>query len=583
MAKMLPTIISPQVTSSAERKVFSWLETAPGTEDWVVLHSLGIANNRYAMYGEIDFVVLAPKLGVFVLEVKGGGIACRDGRWEYTDRYGKVITNDRNPFTQAKNNLFSLRDAIQRKCGSVTHSLYNTLLEWAVLFPDTHFSDVAGIEVQPWQIYDWASGDIAVFIRNLAKNSHRRWEETTGAICPGHIPDNKGVKELRDMLRGDFDKAVPLCAQIFYTEEKLITLTKEQLKCLDQLEDNPRCLIEGSAGTGKTVIALEATKRASAKKEKTALFCYNRLLGEHFTQYFDQEDVAVRPEYVGVFHEYLKQLAKNAGMRVPEVPDGDVSSKHYQEDLPFWALEALEKSPVKFDTIILDEAQDLLTENYMTVLNELLIGGLQWGRWYIFADFNRQLIFDQGISPAKMKASLEKRTAFVPFRLLQNCRNTKEIENAVFEIVATGTNAKSLATATGPAPIFNMWADAADQKAKAEKELRRLLEQEKIPAADITLLSPKHREASVVNSLNVKVDSFTSANRTNPTFSTVRKFKGMENAVIILTDIDSYTDTNIIYVAFTRARTTLIVFESETARRKRLDLRKAIPPRNETA
>ncbi|HHV00457.1 MAG TPA: hypothetical protein GXX76_11475 [Bacteroidales bacterium] len=39
------------------------------------------------MYGEIDFLVLAPKLGVFALEVKGGRVRREDGVWYFTNRY----------------------------------------------------------------------------------------------------------------------------------------------------------------------------------------------------------------------------------------------------------------------------------------------------------------------------------------------------------------------------------------------------------------------------------------------------------------------------------------------------------------
>jgi hypothetical protein len=41
------------------------------------------------MYGEIDFLVLAPKLGVFALEVKGGRVRREDGVWYFTNRYGE--------------------------------------------------------------------------------------------------------------------------------------------------------------------------------------------------------------------------------------------------------------------------------------------------------------------------------------------------------------------------------------------------------------------------------------------------------------------------------------------------------------
>jgi hypothetical protein len=52
MSRMIPSQLSPEIISNAERKVFAWFRDAPETEGWVVLHSLGIANHRSLIYGE---------------------------------------------------------------------------------------------------------------------------------------------------------------------------------------------------------------------------------------------------------------------------------------------------------------------------------------------------------------------------------------------------------------------------------------------------------------------------------------------------------------------------------------------------
>jgi hypothetical protein len=44
--------------SAAERKLFQRFKTEPGTENWTVLHSLGLSRRDKKPYGEIDFVVL---------------------------------------------------------------------------------------------------------------------------------------------------------------------------------------------------------------------------------------------------------------------------------------------------------------------------------------------------------------------------------------------------------------------------------------------------------------------------------------------------------------------------------------------
>ena len=79
MATMIPARIDSDEVSAAERRVFGLLENDPGTTDWTVLHSLGIARRATGPYGEIDFVIIIPAKGVICLEVKGGRLSCEEG------------------------------------------------------------------------------------------------------------------------------------------------------------------------------------------------------------------------------------------------------------------------------------------------------------------------------------------------------------------------------------------------------------------------------------------------------------------------------------------------------------------------
>ena len=76
MARIIPSVISPDIKSNAERKVFEWFRDDPTTDDWVVLHSLGISNHNRVIHGEIDFLVIAPYMGILQLKSKEG--VCRE-------------------------------------------------------------------------------------------------------------------------------------------------------------------------------------------------------------------------------------------------------------------------------------------------------------------------------------------------------------------------------------------------------------------------------------------------------------------------------------------------------------------------
>lgn len=53
----------------------------------------------------------------------------------------------------------------------------------------------------------------------------------------------------------------------------------------------------------------------------------------------------------------------------------------------------LELEIEQFDCLILDEAQDLMTEHYLEALDFILKDGLCDGRWYFFMDAEKQNIF----------------------------------------------------------------------------------------------------------------------------------------------------------------------------------------------
>ena len=88
MARMVPPIVSDATQSNAEIRLFGKIRDEL-SDDWIVLHSLGLAGHARKPWAEIDFVLIGPP-GVFCLEVKGGRVARRDGMWEFTNRHGET-------------------------------------------------------------------------------------------------------------------------------------------------------------------------------------------------------------------------------------------------------------------------------------------------------------------------------------------------------------------------------------------------------------------------------------------------------------------------------------------------------------
>ena len=55
-------------------------------------------------------------------------------------------------------------------------------------------------------------------------------------------------------------------------------MTKSQIEVIKSFENNEAVLVEGLAGTGKSIIALEQAKKLTENENDTVIFCFNRLL-----------------------------------------------------------------------------------------------------------------------------------------------------------------------------------------------------------------------------------------------------------------------------------------------------------------
>ncbi len=373
---------------------------------------------------------------------------------------------------------------------------------------------------------------------------------------------------MASLLRGDFDCTVPMSAQLRNASDALIALTKEQYRCLDQLDDNPRCLIQGPAGTGKTLLAIEEVKKSVARGEKVALFCFNANLADWLSSYFETMPEAVRPKYIGTFHKYMTQVARKAGLLPIYPQDSDKIQQYYQSDLPEAAAIALLDGGELYDKIVVDEAQDLIRDSYLEVMSTCLEKGLSRGRWTMFGDFSMQAIYADGMSGAGMIEKLEDQTAFIRFKLTINCRNTKPICKEIETVTGFKAPHNLWTKVDGPPVQYITWSTMENQCKKLQALLKQLADAH-ISPEQITILSPKRRDDSVVSMLDgYPIKDFKVPIGVNTTFCTIQAYKGLENTVIILTDIENFSSDKLMYVGLSRACSGLFILETDAAKRE---------------
>lgn len=577
MARMIPPYLSADIKSLAEKKVFEFFKNDPATSDHTVLHSLGLSRHVKRQYGEIDFVVLSPGEGVFCLEIKGGRIKRENGLWNFTNRFGQTTVKSVSPFAQAREGMFSLLEAIRARFGS-HHRLYNLVFRYGVMFPDIEFTD-ADTEFERWEIYDLRDRKFPVseYIKRLSRGAHRQVSSTQWYNPTASRPTEKDISQLIDFLRGDFEKIPPPSVESDETERILLTLTEEQYERLDSLEENDRCLFEGGAGTGKTMIAVEFARREAARSKRVGIFCYNKLLGRQIKQSVKNSSEVIAAN----LHKFMRDLIVSSDFKEEFLSQEKSASSAdlYDEIYPLYAATAIREdlSFEPFDTLIIDEAQDLISPENLDFFDELLRGGLNGGKYAMFADFHRQAIY-LNLGKDEMLAALRQRAPhFTYCKLTHNCRNTKNIGE---ETASVSGFAKPPfhSTAIDGVPVdYQFYADEADQTKRIETLLKKLLA-EGIPARKITVLSPRATENSCfpalqnLNSFKIEPisDAFFDETGTDKiTFATIQSFKGLENSVIVLTDAaDLLNDKarSLLYVGMSRAKQRLYMILPENLR-----------------
>ena len=190
----------------------------------------------------------------------------------------------------------------------------------------------------------------------------------------------------------------------------------------------------------------------------------------------------------------------------------------------------------------------------------------------MFGDFSMQAIYAAGVSGIQMIEKLEDQTSFIRFKLTVNCRNTKPICKEIETVTGFKAPHDLWTKVDGPPVQYITWSTMEDQ-CKKLKELLKQLETSHISPEQITILSPRKKEDSVVSMLDgYVVKDFKVPLGRNTTFCTIQAYKGLENTVIILTDIEDFSEEKLMYVGLSRACSGLFILESDAAKKEYDDI-----------
>lgn len=295
MVTFIPPYMGEEIKSNAEKKMYDVLQEL-NMEDAYILHSLGLPRHQSKIYGEVDFVVVC-KRGVACLEIKGGRVECQDGKWLFIDRYGTKRQKPEGPFAQVTGNMFSLLTEIKTRFSNNPH-VKNILGACGVVFPDIEFKSISQ-EIIPEIVYDSRIENITHYMNGIFDYWEKRQHREPAKLSPAD------VKEIVNYLRGNFSFVPTLRERLDTVEKRLIRLTNEQAQIMNALGMNAHLLIEGNAGTGKTLLAVEYAKRCVENGERVLYLTFNKNLANNINMQIENKSHLKVINIHALFGEYV--------------------------------------------------------------------------------------------------------------------------------------------------------------------------------------------------------------------------------------------------------------------------------------
>ncbi len=540
----MPRMIGPVTSDRWEREVRRQLaDQLP--QDWTVVCNVSWALRNEAGFvrdGQCDFVVLAPGLGMAILEVKGSR-SIRigdDGTWYRTEdnrRTGiasREVAIDEAPPEQACRNMHALVEVARKELSS---ERFPGAYAFAVAYPN-------GIVGGRLELYDAST----VIDRDRMSQLHsclRAALEARGSSGSGAALTVDLARRIAATLSNGRFVIRPADTPLDAKEDvrDIDELTRHQFAALRGAFELPSVAIVGPAGSGKTMLAIWKLAALLEEGKRAIYVCFNVALAERLRI----ENAAMASSITSVDKLFTRVVGARAG---------ELSDRYFLEELPQRLLDRSSDMAAgeKYEAIVVDEGQDFGDMRVIALLDLLVRGG----QWLFFADWHQD-VYRAGNSGAL--------GAEVTFRLYHNCRNTERINAATNQYCS-----QSILSMSGvPVGVVPLVARCASHRVMAARAWE--LAHELSPEGGAVFLSSYRLANSCVDGvrkghgLELTEDIRRLGTPGFVYFSTIKSFKGLEAKHIILLHADVPDKTQAfasedLYVACTRATGRLSILVS---------------------
>lgn len=525
MATLLPADFDLSTLEPSEQRVCAAF--LAGLDDtWVLVPAVNITVD--GADAEIDLVLASPTHGALLVETKGGHVHLREGVWHQYDRRMK-----KSPVQQ----VMRAKHQLVQRCRTCNVNTDLVPMRHVVALPDVGSVPEDGLGPD-------APAEIVFAAPQL--------QHPVAAI-------DRLVRERTPVPQAEFDRFLQTLRPdivldgtprrlLEWARRRLDDETRVHLDQLAQLDQyNRRVLVQGGAGTGKTLLAVRWARQAVARGERTLLLSFNKPVGELLRRAVlgDEPADASGPDgaapvplaLVGNFHDVVLHLLEPHGFRIGEHLTPEYWRDAFTDALAFHA----DRVGSPFDTIVIDEGQDF-HPHWITALEHLLDpAGAR--RLLMVADPAQAIYVPDWQPPRDM----------VTMPLTYNLRNC-------------GAVAKVVQRLGGPAPlpsaplgdrVHHLPAGGHKEVRKRVRDaVRRLTDEFAVPFCEIVVLTTRNDVRAKLLAEQpdgVPLVQWEDRSEDAVLCETVHRAKGIERTAVVLVDLSGEPDHRLLYIGASRA------------------------------
>ncbi|WP_232819202.1 nuclease-related domain-containing DEAD/DEAH box helicase [Homoserinimonas sp. OAct 916] len=563
----------------SEKQIFSALEGILDRPEWVVIHSLTVAQNLGALMGETDFVVIAPGKGILLIEAKSPKyVEYKAGDW-YLDRTPQP---HKDPLRQLDSARRSIRGFLRERDLLRGDEPIARLL-WFTSLGRHQFENKSPGDLQ---FFEWELGwhdDLQkpTWLVEKVLDEHNNWfrEVDEVQLDPTALTASY-AQAITGALVSDFKAQQSRAEQLKERRTQEERLLAEQKFVLELVETNDHVYFDGPAGTGKSFLLARAARSFAKQGKRVLVTCWNLLMADELRA------------LVGTHATEIEVADLNSVMLsicgLPTNPSG-AESGWYQDELPRMTLERLREKPYlgSYEAICVDEFQDVAGNPLLLdVLFALSGTGGPDGTQLVFAGDDKQQILRTAAERVNAYAIARQRIGdLVHVRVRRNCRTVPAVIDGAEKTLGHNLGFTGHKVSRSVPGGFDVVAVEPGGETKAlAAALRGLLEHH--DAEDIVVLSPFGENTSTVGQLLKRPEKSKDErwlrkqlqHEGSPgkiRWRSIFKFKGLEADAVVICDLNDEakafidgTDLNwedLLYVGLTRAKYRCVVLDGAGA------------------